>query len=268
MTSLVDAASETFLYINGSWQNGHPYDFFHILIGLLPTLMHERPERGLAVGLGIGSTAYSMAQDPRLGRVDCVEICGGEKRLIAKLAERGSLTSRRLVEDPRMHLIDGDGRRWLLARRRALRRDRRRRGAAQHGLRRQSLLDRVLRAGREPARRRRPVRAVDSHRARPQQRAAGVPLRRDHGEVPDYFGSSFLVASEERLDLDGNKLRARFAATDLTQSFSPHQIERLQAFFDQVRFERQPYRRIKNLGDDAFNHDLFPRDEYFLNNEW
>ena len=36
----------------------------------------------------------------------------------------------------------------------------------------------------------------------------------------------------------------------------------------QVKFERQPYRRIKNLGEDGFNRDLFPRDEYFLNNEW
>lgn len=84
VTSLVDSGKgETFLYINGSWQNGHPYDFFHILIGLLPALLHDNPERTLAVGLGIGSTAYSIAQDPRVGSVDCVEICGGQKRLLA-----------------------------------------------------------------------------------------------------------------------------------------------------------------------------------------
>ncbi len=77
--------------------------------------MHAEPKRGLAVGLGIGSTAYSLAQHPSLEHVDCVEICGGEKRLIARLGERGSPTSRRLVEDPRVSLIDGDGRRFLLA---------------------------------------------------------------------------------------------------------------------------------------------------------
>ena len=81
-----------------------------------PSLMHERPARGLAVGLGIGSTAYAMAQDPRIARVDCVEICGGERRLIAELARRGSSASRRLLADPRIRLATGDGRRWLLAR--------------------------------------------------------------------------------------------------------------------------------------------------------
>jgi hypothetical protein len=86
--------------------------------------------------------------------------------------------------------------------------------------------------------------------------------------VPEYFGSSFLIASEERPAVDGDTLRARFAALDWSASFDPHQIERLSAFFDQVRFERQPFRRIKNLRPRAFNHDLFPRDEYFLNNEW
>jgi spermidine synthase len=86
--------------------------------------------------------------------------------------------------------------------------------------------------------------------------------------VSDYFGSSFLIASEEKLALDGDTLRQRFAAVDLSESFSSKQIEGLQAFFDQVRFERQPYRRIRNLDEEGFNRDLFPRDEYFLNNEW
>ena len=86
--------------------------------------------------------------------------------------------------------------------------------------------------------------------------------------VPEYFGSSFLIASEGRLKIDGETLRARFEALDWSASFDPLQIERLRAFFDQVSFERQLYRRIKDLPAAAFNHDLFPRDEYFLNNEW
>jgi hypothetical protein len=86
--------------------------------------------------------------------------------------------------------------------------------------------------------------------------------------VSDYFGSSFLVASAEPLALDNATLRARFEATDLSESFSPEQRERLAAFFAQVEFERVRHRRIKNLGEEHFNHDLFPRDEYFLNNDW
>jgi hypothetical protein len=86
--------------------------------------------------------------------------------------------------------------------------------------------------------------------------------------VPEYFDSPFLIASETRLALDRDTLRQRFDALDLSASFSAEQIARLAGFFDQVKFERVPHGRIRDLGDQHFNHDLFPRDEYFLNNEW
>jgi spermidine synthase len=267
VTSLVDRDDQTFLYINASWQNGHPYDSFHILIGLLPALVHADAKRGLAVGLGIGSTAYSLAQHPSLEHVDCVEICGGEKRLIARLGERGSTTSRRLVEDPRVRLLDGDGRRFLLA------------GGEPYDV---IVVDAVrpntAYAGN--------LYSIEFYEMVKRRLAPGgffvqwVPTGRVLNSVmavfpnvsttvvPEYFGSSFLIASEERVKIDAGELRRRFAELDLTASFSPPQIERLRAFFDQARFERQPFRRIKNLGPAGFNRDLFPRDEYFLNNQW
>ncbi len=268
VTSLVDEGDQTFLYINGSWQNGHPYDFFHILIGLLPSLMHERPQRGLAVGLGIGSTAYSMAQDPRIGRVDCVEICGGEQRLVASLAGRGSTASRRLLADPRVHLETADGRRWLLSRPEpydlivvdAVRPNTAYAGnlysvefyelvssrLAPGGLFVQWVpTDRVLNS----------VRKVFRHIA--------------IGEVPDYFASRFIVASHQPLPLHGPTLRKRLEGVDLEASFNPEQRRRLIEFFDR----RKPLQRIwqqkkvATLPDDQFNHDLHPRDEYFLNED-
>ena len=128
------------------------------------------------MGLGIGSTAYSMAQDPRVG----------QRRLRRDLRRREAPHRARWPSADRAPAaacsptrgstsITGDGRRWLLVAAGALRPDRRRRGPAQHGLRRQPLLGGVLRAGREPPRPRRPVRPVDPHRARAQQRPAGVP---------------------------------------------------------------------------------------------
>jgi predicted membrane-bound spermidine synthase len=268
VTSLVDIEDETFLYINGSWQNGHPYDSFHILIGLLPTLLHERPVRGLAVGLGIGSTAYSMAQDPRIRQVDCVEICGGEKRLIAALAARGSSASRRLLEDPRIRLLTGDGRRWLLA-------------------------------GREPY----DVIVVDA--VRPNTAYAGnlysvefyelvasrlapdgvfvqwIPtdrvlnsVRRVFPQVlttvvPEYNRSRLLIAGRQPLVFDRATLRKRLAAVDLGAAFDAQQRRRLIDFFAtaELRRARHP-RRVDRLPDPYFNHDLHPRDEYFLNDNW
>lgn len=268
VTSLVDQHLETFLYINGSWQNGHPYDFFHVLIGLLPSLMHDRPERGLAVGLGIGSTAYSMAQDPRIGRVDCVEICGGEKRLIARLAGRGSSTSRRLLADSRIRLIDADGRRWLLS---------------------------------QPE----PYDLIVVDAVRPNTAYAGnlyslefyelvasrlsndglfvqwIPTERvlngvrkvfryvAIGEVPDYFASRFIVASNEPLRLHVPTLQERLAGVNLKASFNPEQSRQLVEFFEGKRLERLwDRRKVSALPDIEFNHDLHPRDEYFLNRPW
>jgi spermidine synthase len=268
VTSLVDIEDETFLYINGSWQNGHPYDSFHILIGLLPPLMHERPVRGLAVGLGIGSTVYAMAQDPRIQHVDCVEICGGQKPLIATLAARGSSASRRLLADPRVHLLTGDGRRWLLA-------------------------------GGEPY----DVIVVDA--VRPNTAYAGnlysvefyqlvasrlasdglfvqwIPTDRVLNSVrrvfphvmttvvPEYNQSRLLIAGRQPISFDRTALLERFAGVDLEAAFDPEQRRRLTDFFAtaELRRARHP-RRVDRLPDAYFNHDLHPRDEYFLNDNW
>lgn len=266
VTSLVDEGPQTFLYINGSWQNGHPYDFFHILIGLLPSLLHERPQRGLAVGLGIGSTAYAMAQDPRIERVDCVEICGSEMRLVASLAERGSITSRRLIEDPRVHLIAADGRRWLLARPEpydVIVVDVVRPTSAYSGnLYSQEFYELIASRLSEDGvfvqwipteRMLNTVRRVFRHVA--------------IGEVPDYFASRFIVASNAPLLLNPATLRERLAGVNLDASFNPEQKHRLVEFFGgekqlQRLWER---RKVEALPAEHFNHDLHPRDEYFLN---
>ena len=266
VTSLVDIRDETFLYINGSWQNGHPYDSFHILIGLLPSLLHERPERGLAVGLGIGSTAYSMAQDRRIGRVDCVEICGGEKRLIAALADRGSRTSRRLLADPRIRLIDGDGRRWLLARPEpydVIVVDAVRPNTAYAGnlysvefyelvasrLAPDGLFVQWIPTGRVLNSVRRVFRYVAT------------------ADVPEY-SSKFLIAGKRPLPLDPATLRQRLANVDLDAAFDPRQKRQVIEFVERVEFRRvrHPTRReAARLHEAHFNRDLHPRDEYFLN---
>ncbi|HEX7184306.1 MAG TPA: fused MFS/spermidine synthase, partial [Thermoanaerobaculia bacterium] len=268
VTSLVEEGPQSFLYINGSWQNGHPYDFFHILIGLLPSLMHERPERGLAVGLGIGSTAYAMAQDPRIGRVDCVEICGGEKRLIADLAGRGSITSRRLLADPRINLITADGRRWLLSRTElydVVVVDVVRPTSAYSGnlysvefyeLVASRLADDGLF-----------VQWIASDRVLNSIRRAFRHVA--IGEVPDYFGSRFVVASNQPLRFHRPTLQQRLAGVGLKTSFNPEQRRRLVEFFEREKLQRLWERRkVVALPDEHFNHDLHPRDEYFLNDAW
>lgn len=268
VTSLLDIKDETFLYINGSWQNGHPYDSFHILIGLLPSLLHERPQRGLAVGLGIGSTAYSMAQDPRFERVDCVEICGGQERLIAELAARGSRTSRRLLEDPRVRLHTGDGRRWLLS----------------HPEPYDVIVVDVVRPNTAYSGNLYSLEfyeLVASRLAPDGLFVQWIPTARVLNSVRrvfpyvatttvrDYSHSRLLIASQSPLGLRPSRLRERLAGIDLEAGFNPAQRERLAGFFKHVKFRRQPtFRNVTWLTDEHFNNDLHPRDEYFLNDNW
>lgn len=268
VTSLVDQGDQSFLYINGSWQNGHPYDFFHILIGLLPSLMHDQPERGLAVGLGIGSTAYAMAQDPRIGEIDCVEICGGEQRLIANLAARGSRVSQRLLADPRVDLVTADGRRWLLSRPEPY----------------DVIVVDVVRPSSAYSGNLYSVEFYELIASRlsddgvfvqwiPTERVLnGVRRVFQHvaiGEVPDYFASRFIVASKQPLRLHAPTLRERLAGVDMKGSFNPEQERRLVEFFERVKLQRLWERRkVLALPEQHFNNDLHPRDEYFLNDPW
>jgi spermidine synthase len=103
------------LHLNAAAQNGYPYDDFHLLIGLFPAFLHENPQRALAVGLGIGATPYGMLLDQRLRNVETIEICAGLGELLARLGERGAHESQRLLDDPRLDLRAGDGRKRLLA---------------------------------------------------------------------------------------------------------------------------------------------------------
>ena len=47
-----DDEGGAYLHINGSGQNGHPFDDFHVLIGTLPPIAQSQPNSALAIGFG------------------------------------------------------------------------------------------------------------------------------------------------------------------------------------------------------------------------
>ena len=89
-------------------------------------------------------------------------------------------------------------------------------------------------------------------------------------EVPEYNRSRLLIASRQPLFLDRPTLRERLSKVDLEASFDPQQRQRQIEFFESAEIQRQPKqpRRIARLAPEYFNHDLHPRDEYFLNDNW
>jgi spermidine synthase len=255
----------TELHINGSSQNGYPFDDFHVLIGLLPSLAHDDPRRGLAVGLGIGSTSYGMLLDDRLDSVETVELCGGIRRIIDRLAAPGRPELQRLTRDPRLHLRTADGRRHLAETDRrydVITADTLRPQAANSGslysvefftLARDRLTDDGLFATWVPT-----GRALSS--------VASVFPHVIALRVDAYFGSVFVLASTSPIELDGDRLAAAVDQLD-PSAMDPAQRASLARFLSSVETMCITDGNVATPREESMvNRDLRPRDEYFLNN--
>ncbi|MDX2013022.1 MAG: fused MFS/spermidine synthase [Myxococcaceae bacterium] len=254
---------EQVLFLNATSQNGWPYDDFHVVIGIVPSLVHPSPKRALAVGLGAGSTAWGLLQDERLASVECVEICGGEIDLVRHLATaRGSAESRQLLEDPRSHLIVGDGRKHLLAATDpwdvitvdAMRPN----GASAGNVYSEEFYE-----------------LVAAHLAPGGLFAQWVPTPRVLETVKQVFPhvvvlevpggrGEFLLASDAPVPIDRASLAERIAARG--SGLREAQRASVRAFVEGVtpRVERAGGPKAA-VAETALNSDLFPRDEYFLN---
>jgi spermidine synthase len=264
-TALKLVDGQEVLTVNGSSQNNYPFDDFHVLIGLTPSVIHPEPRKALAIGLGIGATPYGMASDPRFESLTTVELCGGEVDLLQGLADDGAFELQRFLADPRQELIIGDGR--------------------DHLLRTDELYDVVV---------------VDV--VRPQAGFSGnlysiefYELIQDHlapgglmaqwtptprvantitevfpyvvrFTVPTYRDSPFVVASNQPIPFDRAALLEHLTAEQ--DAFSPEQYASMRQFLEtatpQCLRNGQPATPVPA---DAINEDLFPRDEYFLNNQ-
>ena len=263
VNALKKVEGEDFLFINATSQNGHPFDDFHVLVGLLPALLHPDPERAMAVGLGIGATPYGMSRDPRLDHLDVVEICGGEVDLLRVLARRGATEVDRLLRDPRVDIHVGDGRKFLLATEQrfdVLTVDVVRPQAAFSGnlysvefyelLRSRLDTDGLVSQWMATPRVLNSVTEVFPHVLR--------------FAVASYEGSQFVVASERPIIFDRAAVLARFHALQPTLAFSAAQAASITEFLSTV--EPRTASVARKVAEDALNRDLAPRDEYFLNN--
>jgi spermidine synthase len=261
VNALVQHGDTQMLHLNAAAQNGYPYDDFHLLIGLFPTLLHPNPQRALAVGLGIGATPYGMLLDPRMQSVETVEICAGLGSLLGKLGELGAHESRRLLADPRLDLRAGDGRKRLLTA------EQRYDIITVDALRPQSGY-----SGN--------VYSVEFYELVAARLAPGgvfaqwVPTDRVLASVARVFPhvattvgpgkAVFLVASNDPLPDDRTAALARFRARPHS-GLSSQQHASLEAFFERAELTRVRSGEPRLPPDAGLNHDLHPRDEYFLN---
>ncbi|HEV8336080.1 MAG TPA: fused MFS/spermidine synthase [Candidatus Polarisedimenticolia bacterium] len=79
-----------------------------LLAGSLPAVLHAQPRTALVIGLASGTTAGVLTGGPAR-RVDCVEISPAVTRAAALFAS----VNGGVLENPRFHLVRGDGRAYL-----------------------------------------------------------------------------------------------------------------------------------------------------------
>ena len=109
------AAERSTVYINGIGQSWIPFGGVHTLLGALPVLLHEKPERVALIGLGSGDTLYAMLSRTETRSAVSVEIIGGMPRVLDSAASLPDMqVLRDLRGDPRVDWRCGDGRMEIL----------------------------------------------------------------------------------------------------------------------------------------------------------
>ena len=263
------------LTINGSSQNDYPFDDFHVLIGLLPALLHDDPGSGMALGLGIGATPYGMALDPRVDSVHTVEICGGQVPLLQALAggdgemvPQGAPELQAFFADPRVSVETGDGRTYLLTSEGDLDL------VTVDTLRPQSAFSGSLYSVEF-------YELVSDTLSDDGILAQWVPSTRSLNSLTEVFpyvvtaavpsyNSQMMLASKSPISLDPAEIAARFEAIGPDEHFLPEQAASLREFFSTLQLscvvspEGAP---LEPVPEGALNRDLRPVDEYFVNND-
>lgn len=106
---------QTWVFVNGLSQSWIPYGNIHTALGALPLLMHPDPKEVAIIGLGSGDTAFSAAGRPEVRQVVCIEIIGGQRKVLERFAAVSSdagVVS--LLSDRRIEHVVGDGRAYIL----------------------------------------------------------------------------------------------------------------------------------------------------------
>ncbi len=104
----------TVVYVNGLGQSWVPYGGIHTVLGALPAFIHPHPKRAALIGLGSGDTLFAMSGRSELERVTSIEIIAPQLGTLRELAKwQGYPGLQRILQDPRIAHVSGDGRRFL-----------------------------------------------------------------------------------------------------------------------------------------------------------
>ncbi|MCH7761333.1 fused MFS/spermidine synthase, partial [candidate division TA06 bacterium] len=98
-------------YVNSNFVCGTSYDALKTIrmLGHLPLLLHPNPRSVLVIGFGMGVTTWSVTQHP-IEKVVVVELSPA----VVDASKYFSQVNHNVLNDPRVRLVEGDGRNYLL----------------------------------------------------------------------------------------------------------------------------------------------------------
>jgi hypothetical protein len=112
---LKEEEGQTVVYVDGLGQSQLPFGGYHTFLGTLPVMLHPRPERVMAIGLGSGDTLFGLGARRETVRLDCAEIVRPQLetlRLLQRQQRYPGLDV--LLRDERVRYAFTDGRSFLL----------------------------------------------------------------------------------------------------------------------------------------------------------
>jgi len=98
-------------YVNNSAVIGGTYDAIKVvkMVGHFPFFLGHEIRDALVIGFGIGVTTSAIAAHPEVESIECVELVKGLKDAAVFYRD----VNRNVVQDPRLEIIEGDGRHYL-----------------------------------------------------------------------------------------------------------------------------------------------------------
>ncbi len=103
--------NQAWLKVNGKVDASSVADMdTQVMLGLLPALVHPKPQRIFVVGFGSGATTRTLADVPGVQRIDVSEI----ERAVLRAAPLFRDANRDVLADPRVHVIEDDARSALM----------------------------------------------------------------------------------------------------------------------------------------------------------
>ena len=250
--------SEAILFSNAIGIGEFPYSDFHIVLGMLPVMLHPDPKEVAIVGLGSGATLFAAAGRTETQKLTCFEIISSQKPVLEQYGPFDK-TTRSLFDEKRIQYEFGDARLLLRSKEKkydVIEMDPIRPEGAYSGNIYSEEYFTLLKEKLAPG-------GIAVTWA-PTPRTAQTFIKVFPNVLYFWMPGAILIGSNDPIEWDSEKLKARLTSQFSKNHYGLGQIN-IDSYLEKILIvpkEIPPSFDRSKIGD--FNTDLFPKDEYLV----